>query len=337
MDSHRESQPQHRPGPGLFESLLWVTGCHAAQLAVVVLLATGLLWVAAPSFPPALETVIRIVDQLGWQTSFLFTGAATLAAFLVIAPLVRLRVGRKLRSEFGFRRLTAIETLLIVAAVAPLALVSDEVYRWGLPVNALLAELSPELQLLGTLDAMQLIQEQAASTTYPVLLVAIALAPAMTEELVFRGLIGRGLTARWGVTGGVLLTTLLFAGAHGTPAHALGTVPVGLCLHLVYRVTGTLWAPILLHTLNNSLAVTLMKLEAGVALPATAALLCAACGYLAVVGVLLQQSTAGKPEGQINGEAVVLRLRAGEAFPMLAAGSIVTYTAVFIWSRVSML
>ncbi|MEZ6066566.1 MAG: hypothetical protein R3B90_12860 [Planctomycetaceae bacterium] len=45
---------------------------------------------------------------------------------------------------------------------------------------------------------MQLVRRQMLATPYPVLLVAIALGPAIGEELVFRGLIGRGLIHRWG-------------------------------------------------------------------------------------------------------------------------------------------
>ncbi len=341
MCSSRESTPPVQlssgpPGPGLPEALAWVTGCHLVQCLVVVVLATGLLWAAAPTFPPSFETIVRLVDQLGWETSFLFTGAASLAAFLLLAPLVRLRVGARWRSELGFRRLTALEVLLIAAAVAPLGVLSDAVYHWGLSLNTLCAEWFPSLALLGELDAMRLIQRQAASTTYPILLVAIALAPAMTEELVFRGLIGRGLTARWGVTGGVLITSVLFATAHGTPAHALATLPVGVCLHVLYRMTGSLWAPILLHALNNGLAVTLLKLDGSPHFPATAALLWAALGYLAVVGVLLQQAATGSTTGNVPQPVLALRRQPGHAFPLLAAGSIVTYTCVFIWSSVSL-
>lgn len=318
------------PGPGLGEALLWSAGCHLVQLAVFAGLAAGLLWCATPHFPPTLAEVLRIVDSLQWETSFLFTGATSLAALLVIVPLVRLRVGRLMRSEFGLRPMSLPQGVLIVAAVAPLALLSDQLYRWGLALNGWLASLVPELEVLTRWDVMQLIQRQAESTTYPVLLVALALAPAITEEFVFRGLIGRGLTARWGVRLGVLLTTLLFASAHGSPAHAVATIPVGLALHAVYRMTGTLWGAVLLHAGNNALAVTLLKLHAGATLAASPALLFAAAGYLVVVLVLLHE-TSGRA-GTTDADA--RRFQPGRAFPMLASCSILAYTCVFVWSQV---
>ncbi|MFV0446362.1 MAG: lysostaphin resistance A-like protein [Planctomycetaceae bacterium] len=328
------------PGPGLPEALLWSSGCHLVQLLVFLLLATGLLWCAAPVFPPSFAEVVRIIDTLGWETSFLFTGATSLAALLVIVPLVRWRIGPAMRTELGLRSLSAPQAILILGAVAPLALVSDQIYRWGLTLNDSLTRIVPELAWLTQFDVMQIVRQQAESTTFPVLLVALALAPAISEELVFRGLIGRGLTARWGVRTGVLLTTLIFAASHGTPAHALATVPVGLGLHAVYRMTGSLWGSILMHAGNNALAVTLMKLSGQATQPVSPALLYAALGYLLVVLTLLAESsrpghrTAGDSGHWVptpNGS--MLSIATGRAFPLLAGCSIVTYTCVMVWSH----
>jgi membrane protease YdiL (CAAX protease family) len=301
------------------------------QLLVFVILAAGLLWCATPQFPPTLHELVELVDELGWESSFLFTGATSLAALLVIVPAVRLRIGPNVRSELNLRRLSPLQGMLIVAAVAPLALLSDQVYRWGMTANTWLASLSPELRYVFELDAMQIVKRQAESTPYPILLVALALAPAVSEELVFRGLIGRGLTARWGVRGGVVLTSLLFAAAHGSPAHALATLPIGLCLHVVYRLTGTLWGAILLHAGNNALAVTVMKLHTEATPAASPALLYASAGYLVVVLALLSQTA--KRDSDLAQLPAAFHL--GRAFPMLAGCSILEYICVLVWSQVA--
>lgn len=321
-----------KPGPGLLEASLWVAGCHLVQFVVFLALATLLLWCATPRFPPSASELVRIMDELEWESTFFFTGATTLAALLVIAPLVRMRIGRQFRQVIGFRRISAPELLLIAAAVAPLGVLSDQLYRWGLQLNALFVEWIPELAFVARFDVMQVVRDQAATTGYPILLVALALAPAIAEELVFRGLIGRGLIARWGATCGIVLTTLMFAAAHGTPAHALATIPVGLCLHLLYCMTGSLWAPIMLHALNNALAVTLLKLNSGPALSANPALIFASVGYLGVVGVLMYRST-----GRETGYESARRLETSAAFPLLATCSIVAYTCVFIGTQMGTL
>ncbi len=63
------------------------------------------------------------------------------------------------------------------------------------------------------------------------LIVAFAVAPALGEELVFRGVIGRGLIARWGLPAGVLITSVMFAAIHVHPAHVVGVIPVGIAMH----------------------------------------------------------------------------------------------------------
>src|SRR5262249_22812770 len=85
----------------------------------------------------------------------------------------------------------------------------------------------------------------------------IGLGPALAEELWCRGFMGRGLVARFGVVGGVLLTSLFFGLLHLDPALILATGFLGLCLHFVYLTTRSLWLPMLLHFLTNSLAVVL--------------------------------------------------------------------------------
>ncbi len=89
----------------------------------------------------------------------------------------------------------------------------------------------------------------------------IALAPAIGEETVFRGVIGRGLVARYGVLPGVIITSLLFASVHLHPAHVVALLPLAFVIHYVYLVTRSFWAPVLLHFANNALAAILLKVS----------------------------------------------------------------------------
>jgi membrane protease YdiL (CAAX protease family) len=327
------SDRRHR-GPGLFESCAWTAGYQVAQVLVFAALGAVLLWAASPVFPPTFEQVVRIVDDLGWGNSFLFTGVTTLASLFVIVPVVQWRLGGSLRGALGLRRLNPAEALLLVAAVVPLGLLSDEVYRWGLRATESLATVWPWLRSFTQIDAMQLIQHQSATTTYPIVLVAVGLGPAIGEELIFRGLIGRGLISRYGVWTGIAATTLLFALAHGSPAHALATIPVGLFLHFAYLTTGNLWAPILLHGLLNGLAVTLMKLDLDPTQPADPAVLCAAAGYLLIVGTLLCRPRINRVEASASGTALMAGSSASPSFALVATCGIVCYTSVFVWTQV---
>jgi hypothetical protein len=108
----------------------------------------------------------------------------------------------------------------------------------------------------------------------------------------FRGFLGRGLLGRYGPTGGILITSLLFGLVHGNPVQSLYAVVLGLALHLIYRATRSLWVPILIHFLFNAMAVGLSALAVATAKAAPAAPIGTTeviIGY-AILGVLMAVS-----------------------------------------------
>jgi membrane protease YdiL (CAAX protease family) len=86
----------------------------------------------------------------------------------------------------------------------------------------------------------------------------VGLGPGITEELWFRGFIGRGLVGRYGVVRGVLLTSLFFGLVHVEPRQAAYAAFMGIFLHLAYLASRSLWVPMLLHAANNSLSILTM-------------------------------------------------------------------------------
>lgn len=88
--------------------------------------------------------------------------------------------------------------------------------------------------------------------------VLVCVIAPVAEEMLFRGLLFRGLEKRYGLLIGALAAGMLFAGMHPQlpfgfpPVFALG---VGLCY--VYRISGSLVPGILMHAANNGIALTL--------------------------------------------------------------------------------
>jgi hypothetical protein len=83
----------------------------------------------------------------------------------------------------------------------------------------------------------------------------VGIAPGVAEEFWCRGFLGRGLIGRYGVVTGVLMTSTLFGILHlWPPAYVITTGLMGIALHFTYRMSRCLWVPVLIHTLNNSLA-----------------------------------------------------------------------------------
>ena len=230
--------------------------------------------------------------------------------------MVTWRLGRGWREQLWMELPSGRHTLLILGSVLPLAILSDELYR-----------VCQVWLGLGATDTNQLVQSLSFQVSYPILVVAIALGPAVGEELVFRGLIGQGLVHRWGLPGGIAATAALFALAHISPAHAIATLPLGVFLHWVYLQTRSLWAPILLHFLNNLLVISLAHFRLG-GLPASPVLMTTAFGCLTALA--WRFGTDDSPSKTTS------RPLAGpfwKSWQQVYEGwSVLSYTVAFLWA-----
>ena len=145
--------------------------------------------------------------------------------------------------------------------VLPLSMIGSKLYLVGeLYWQDLTAQLPFELDL-SSLKSMETISVVSNELSLPWMIFLFALLPAVSEELMFRGFIGRGLTERWGRVMGVLLTTWFFAMMHGYPPHMLALIPLSIMIHDVYLVTRNFWAPVLMHFTNNAFAVIMLSLH----------------------------------------------------------------------------
>ncbi|WP_221089132.1 CPBP family intramembrane glutamic endopeptidase [Deinococcus aquaedulcis] len=95
------------------------------------------------------------------------------------------------------------------------------------------------------------------------LLLAAGLLIPFAEEVAFRGLLMRGHERAAGFTVAALTSTAVFALAHGAPASVAGILPLAYVLARVAQHTGSLWNSVIIHALNNTLAVGLGAFVAG--------------------------------------------------------------------------
>ncbi|HEV7401142.1 MAG TPA: type II CAAX endopeptidase family protein [Solirubrobacterales bacterium] len=92
--------------------------------------------------------------------------------------------------------------------------------------------------------------------TVPVQVLLIVVAAPVSEEVCFRGMLFGGLRERLPRLAAALISGLIFGGLHATTG--ISAVPplivFGFVLALLYEKTGSIWPGILLHMLNNSVA-----------------------------------------------------------------------------------
>ena len=81
-------------------------------------------------------------------------------------------------------------------------------------------------------------------------ILALAIAPAVCEEALFRGLVLPSLRTRLGVISSVLLTALLFAAFHLSIYRFIPTAILGVVLGFLRVWSGSLLSPIAFHAID---------------------------------------------------------------------------------------
>lgn len=172
--------------------------------------------------------------DLGYQVSIV--SALLLTNVLAIVATMQLRPVRLSRAA-DWRWFS---TLAVVMAPPAILLVN------------IVQELLPELPSFVDDESLsQLIR-------HPLGIATLAVVGPVAEELMFRaGVLGDFLRRHKSGWQSILLSAFLFALAHLNPIQMPAAFILGLLLGWAYWRTGSLWAPIAIHVMNNSLAVAI--------------------------------------------------------------------------------
>ena len=92
-------------------------------------------------------------------------------------------------------------------------------------------------------------------------IITVALLPAIFEEVIFRGLLLKGMKS-FGTVGAVLLNGALFALYHQNPAQTMYQFCCGCAFAFVAIRAGSILPTILSHFINNALIIVLLKFNA---------------------------------------------------------------------------
>ena len=82
------------------------------------------------------------------------------------------------------------------------------------------------------------------------IIVGVVFAP-IVEEIFFRGFLFQGFRQRYGWTGGIVISSLIFAAAHFDPVAFIPTFILGAVLAYIYHSSNSVWPGIILHLINN--------------------------------------------------------------------------------------
>jgi hypothetical protein len=218
---------------------------------------------------------------VGEPTAQLLAALAVQSFFAAVALAGARMLGGALPGGLGLRRprLGARGLALLVAGFACASHA----------LSLLLAALS--LRDTGTLAE---IDRAAAAARGPVLLLAfasLALAPALGEELLFRGLLLRAALPRLGARWAIVLSAAAFGLVHLDPVQSPAAFALGIYLGAAALAAASLWAPVLCHGANNALSLLAARFAPELEAPGPLALL-GLCGALGAASLGLLAAAA---------------------------------------------
>lgn len=194
----------------------------------------------------------EFAEMLGTYATALLS-ANGLGLVLGIALPTWLYVRMSTRQIKGFLRLRPADARLMLLSIAGLVALLPIVWWLG-SVNELIP--LPEWIIEFEESQMALIEQVFSSQINVALgLLLLAVAPGIAEELFFRGYVQRQMERRMGIIWAIVITGTLFGLYHMRLTQALPLSVLGIYLcYLTWR-TGSLWPAIVVHFLNNALAV----------------------------------------------------------------------------------
>ena len=248
-----------RPGPGFWGSVLWCvlfltvlygttifvtaatwlgSGLHKGDVGGFIKSELEQFKVPAPAEPGTMPESLG--KSIVWG---MFIGQVIGLCFVLL--VIRVKLGECWTAKLAIRRPSM--TLLILALLSTPGLMI--LHGGWHELLHIIFNVKP--------DTASGAMYKSMFSTWPAwfAVIVIGVCPGVLEELFCRGFLGRGLLARYGFIGGVLLTSMFFGLLHVMPLYAIGTMFMGIALHFTYIVTRSLWTPILIHAFNNSVTV----------------------------------------------------------------------------------
>jgi sodium transport system permease protein len=189
----------------------------------------------------------------GWSTNGLvLMAAAGLVVVFVLVPLA-IALFHKVRPASGFNLFWPNPVALIAAIFLGVGLAPLMLQLVGLTSQGSGSEL---------LEHAKEQLERFQAVPFPLLILSLALAPAVCEELFFRGLLFRSFRSAMSPAATVVLTGVLFGAFHLITSSGLGlsrlfpTTLMGLVLGWVCLRSGSVIPGMILHFLHNSLTLS---------------------------------------------------------------------------------
>lgn len=264
-----EPRPRPEPGFGFWMAVVWCVFFFVVTQIVIglacgvpILLVAVFIDGANQNGPPNPEQMMK--SDAALVGTVLSIMCAHLGGVVFSWIILRWQVGRQWKRKIALSRRPsgthALLTLIgLVAMLAVGACVSSVIDKFVPSLEDLLRYVGLDIPFKGA----EMIPDLIKASPLALALFTVGVLPAFDEEFWCRGFIANGLSQRYKAWLVVLITSFLFGSLHVDPRQGLGAVFLGMAMHSAYLATRSLWVPMTLHFLNNSLAVIDLYFKGG--------------------------------------------------------------------------
>lgn len=212
----------------------------------------GLQVVAAGVITPMYISTIDYTGDIVDEINRILPNAVLLSVIvsgLIFGLIYWLRYRKSHKEQPRMRALTITPKTMVLSVVIGFAMVFVS--------NLILALFNPLTMLVGMdfyMEQLNLISQLISGTSLPLAIVSVGIVGPIVEEVIFRGLIFYYFQKRYSVKTAIIVQAILFGVIHLNLAQASYAIIIGLFLGYAYVYTQSIWVPIIIHVVNNIVA-----------------------------------------------------------------------------------
>jgi len=197
---------------------------------------------------PKNAEMLRVIQTISVVIG-MFLPACFVASILNRRPFALLGFRKEIRlKQIGLIVLIVFASLLIAGTLGYLTKLIPLPASWKISFDKMERSYAEQVEIMVSLKSI---------SGYVMSVVLMAFLPALCEETLFRGGLQNFLTrATKSPWLSIMIVSILFSVVHFSYYGFLPRMFLGIVLGCVYYFTGNIWLSILLHFLNNALAVT---------------------------------------------------------------------------------
>lgn len=241
--------PLKHPKSTLFLVVFQVLGLMAFYLGLQTVVS---ILISVPVFIKNSDSA-QIVDGFAifdhFSDAILTSAILSAALFIAVIVVYYYRKRHKVRPLYRFDKLSAYRIFLGIVMGIGCVFLSQLI---------LLVSESIGIINLDNLESYeQLITSMIDQSPVWLILLTVGIVAPIAEELLFRGLIFHLFNRHLNVKVALIIQGLLFGAFHLNLVQGVYASVLGIVLGMAYLMTGSLWIPILMHIVNNSVALLL--------------------------------------------------------------------------------